>query len=65
VLQLKTGNDSIASIFVSEADVSVSPVKVKQSKGRPAITGFIVREQHSVLKYGMSIVSMSSSFRNY
>jgi hypothetical protein len=32
--------------------------------GRPAITGLIVREEHSVLKFGMGIVSVSSSFRN-
>jgi hypothetical protein len=31
---------------------------------RPAITGFIVREEHSVLKFEMGIMSMSSSFRN-
>jgi hypothetical protein len=33
--------------------------------GRPAITSFIVREEHSVLKFGMGIMSMSNSFRNY
>jgi hypothetical protein len=35
--------------------------------GRPAITSFIVREGHSVLKFGMGggFMSMSNSFRNY
>jgi hypothetical protein len=35
--------------------------------GRPAVTSFIVREEHSVLKFGMGgdIMSMSNSFRNY
>jgi hypothetical protein len=28
--------------------------------GRPANTGFIVREEHSVLKFGMGIMSMSN-----
>jgi hypothetical protein len=32
--------------------------------GGLAITSFIVREEHSVLKFGMGIMSMSSSFRN-
>jgi hypothetical protein len=33
--------------------------------GRPAITGFIVREEHSVLKFGMGIMSTSNSLSNY
>jgi hypothetical protein len=34
---------------------------------RPVITSFIVREEHSVLKFGLSggIMSMSHSFGNY
>jgi hypothetical protein len=33
--------------------------------GRPAITGFIVMEEPSVLKFGMGIMSTSNSFGNY
>jgi hypothetical protein len=35
--------------------------------GRLTITSFIVREEHSALKFGMGggIMSMSNSFRNY
>jgi hypothetical protein len=33
--------------------------------GRPAITSFIVKEEYSVLKFGMGIMSMSNSIRNY
>jgi hypothetical protein len=32
--------------------------------GHPTITGFIAREEHSVLQFGMGITSISSSFRN-
>jgi hypothetical protein len=35
--------------------------------GRLAVISFIVREEHSVLKFGMGggIMSMINSFRNY
>jgi hypothetical protein len=32
--------------------------------GRPAITGFIVRKEHSVLKFGMGIVSNNNNNNN-